>query len=65
MDRTIKILKGKIIKPLLRTVKLGSIIEAMAKPIAVGMKKDCLDEQAKLKPGSDCWKRKQKLNGET
>lgn len=66
MDRTIRIIKGKIIKPILQTVKLGSIIEAMAKPIAVALKKDCVDTpEHQLKKGSDCWKRKQKLNGET
>lgn len=47
----------------LQRLKLGDKVEALAKPIAVAMKKDCLDENNNLKENTPCWKRKQYLNG--
>jgi hypothetical protein len=50
-------------KPKLRG--LGDIIEAAAKPIAVALKLKCLDEHHKLRPESECAKRKARLNNVT
>ncbi len=41
---------------------VGDVIEQIAKPIAVALKLDCLDEKKQLKPESDCAKRRERMN---
>lgn len=43
-------------------MKLGDAVETLAKPIAIALKMDCLDEHQNLKPESPCAKRKAFLN---
>jgi hypothetical protein len=45
-----------------KSLGLGDIVEAMAKPIARALKLDCLDAQHNLKPQSRCAQRRARLN---
>ena len=41
---------------------LGDIVERLAKPIARVLGLPCLDESSRLRPGSPCAKRRDRLN---
>ena len=43
---------------------LGDMVEMLAKPIAVALKLNCLDEQKQLKPESPCARRRAWLNAQ-
>lgn len=46
-------------------IRLGSMIELLAKPMAQLMKLPCLDEKGQLRPESGCAKRRDRMNNIT
>jgi len=45
-----------------RKMRIGDVVEALAKPIAKALRLSCLDENSRLRPGSPCAKRRDRLN---
>jgi len=45
-----------------RRLRLGDLVEKMAKPIAKALRLDCIDKDGSLKPDSGCAKRRDALN---
>jgi hypothetical protein len=45
-----------------RKMRLGDMVEALAKPIAKALRLSCLDENSRLRPESPCAKRRDRLN---
>ena len=41
---------------------LGDVVERLAKPIAIALKMQCLDENKQLRPTSPCAKRRDAMN---
>lgn len=48
-----------------RRIRLGDMVEALAKPIAKALRLSCLDENNRLRAESPCAKRRDRLNALT
>lgn len=61
MRNPLRTKKGQAI---LRTLKLGDAVHAVARPVAVALRLSCIDPKTnQLRPESGCAKRRTKLNG--
>ena len=49
----------------LQTLRLGTVVEQIAKPLAHALGLPCLEPDGTLKPASPCARRRDRLNGGT